>query len=74
MMRQPRETQAEYVAITKETEIMTVETQVVVSPVRFRLLSLLHHIWPAAGLGVVAVIATVAWSGFLRYEFFRLTF
>ena len=50
-------------AITKETEIMTVETQGVVprslDPVYFRSL---HHIWPAAGLWVVAVIATVAWS------------
>jgi hypothetical protein len=52
---------------------MTVETQVVVTLARSRLLSLLHHLWPAAGLGV-AVIATVAWSGFLGYELFRLTF
>ena len=59
--------------LTKETEIMTVETQVGESLVRSRLLSLWHHIWPAAGLGV-AVIATVAWSGFLGYELFQLTF
>ena len=44
--------------LTKETEIMTVETQVRrESLVRSRLISLLHHIWPAAGLGV-AVIAS----------------
>jgi hypothetical protein len=60
--------------LTKETEIMTVETQVRrESLVRSRLISLLHHIWPAAGLGV-AVYATVAWSGFLGYQLFRLTF
>ena len=59
--------------LTKETDIMTVETQVGETLVRSRLISLLHHIWPAAGLGV-AVIATVAWSGFLGYQLFRLTF
>ena len=59
--------------LTKETEIMTGETQVGESLVRSRLISLLHHIWPVAGLGV-AVIATVAWSGFLGYQLFRLTF
>ena len=59
--------------LTKETEIMTVETQVGETLVRSRLISLWHHIWPAAGLGV-AVIATVAWSGFLGYQLFRLTF
>jgi hypothetical protein len=32
-------------------------------------ISLFHRIWPVAGAGV-AVIATVAWSGFLGYELF----
>ena len=59
--------------LTKKTEIMTVETQVGETLVRSGLISLWHHIWPAAGLGV-AVIATVAWSGFLGYQLFRLTF
>ncbi len=36
-------------------------------------ISLLHRIWPVAGLGI-AVTATVAWSGFLGYALFRLAF
>jgi hypothetical protein len=54
---------------------MTVETRAValVTPSISPPISLFHHIWPLAGLGV-AVIATVAWSGFLGYELFRLVF
>jgi hypothetical protein len=52
---------------------MTVETRaiVLVAPSVSHPISLFHHIWPVAGLGV-AVIATVAWTGFLGYELFRL--
>ncbi len=54
---------------------MTVETQVVAPPLPPlpHPISLFHRIWPVAGLGI-GVIATVAWSGFLGYELFRLVF
>jgi hypothetical protein len=54
---------------------MIVETRAValVTPSISHPTSLFHRIWPVAGVGV-AVIATVAWSGFLGYELFRLVF
>jgi hypothetical protein len=54
---------------------MTVDAQVVAPPLPALPLpvTLFHRIWPAAGLGI-GVIATVAWSGFLGYELFRLVF
>jgi hypothetical protein len=36
-------------------------------------ISLFHRTWPVAGLAV-GLIATLAWSGFLGYELFRLVF
>jgi hypothetical protein len=36
-------------------------------------MSLFHHIWPVAELGV-ALIVTAAWTGFLGYELFQLVF
>jgi hypothetical protein len=54
---------------------MTVETRAIALavPSLSHSNSFFHRIWPPAGLGV-AVSATVAWSGFLGYELFRLVF
>jgi predicted anti-sigma-YlaC factor YlaD len=57
----------------KKTGIMPVETQVVVSPLRSRRLSLFHRTWPMAVVGI-ASIASATWTGFLGYELSQLLF
>lgn len=42
-----------------------------VLPLTLQPISLFHNIWPLAGLAAGA-IATLAWMGFLGYEFFEL--
>ena len=50
---------------------MTVKTRAIMPSVPS--MSLFHHIWPVAELGV-ALIVTAAWTGFLGYELFQLVF
>jgi hypothetical protein len=54
---------------------MSVETEVIVSPVPPlpHPISLFDRIWPVAGLAI-GLMATMAWTALLGYGLFRLVF